>query len=345
MFRKLFSLLVLVVLFSSPMAFSQGCEEPEGDGESGAKVFGFIQPQYEIHLTDPGTNSFKFKRARLGLTGAIPYDFSYYVVLEMSPYVSPTGNPYLLDAFVTYKRFKWAKVSVGSFKMPFGQEVNTSCSGLHTVNRSLASDYFVLPQRDMGVMILGGDKESMVNYSLAIMNGTGIGGVTLDNNTNKDFAGRVTVKPIEFVRIGASFRYGFPNREVSDVTENRMSYAAEMQFNYGNILVQAEYIYDEGDYAAGAGGCGATETIIFGDKRNGLYAMGMYMTPWNLQPIVKYEFMNTDLTDDAANTQYSYITAGANYFFNEATRLQLNYRYNVNVANKDEILVQVQIKF
>ena len=209
----------------------------------------------------------------------------------------------------------------------------------------MASDYFVLPQRDMGVMILGGDNESFVTYSLAFLNGTGIGGKILDNNTSKDIAGRVLIKPIEFIRIGASFRYGVPNREVLGVTEDRLSYAAEMQFNYGNILFQTEYMYDEGDYVSGGGGCGATETIVFGDKRNGFYAMGMYMTPWNVQPVVKYEFINTDLTDDAANAQYSFLTVGANYFFNEATRLQVNYRYRVEVANHDEILVQVQIKF
>ena len=65
-----------------------------------------------------------------------------------------------------------------------------------------------------------------------------------------------------------------------------------------------------------------------------------------LQPIVKFENYdpNTDLNDDAQNI----ITFGANYFFNDWTRLQLNYLYKAEEGNEvsnDEILMQLQVKF
>ena len=345
MIKKTFFILTAIIL-SGINVFAQGCEDPSGDDSEVVKVFGFIQPQYEYHFTSVPENTFKFKRARIGVTGNIPYDFSYYIVMENSAFVSGTGNPYLLDAFITYKRFEWAKISMGSFKMPFGQEVNTACSGLHTIERSFISDYFVAPQRDMGLMILGGSKESLINYAIALTNGKGLG--IKDNNVKKDFSGRLTVQPLEFLRFGGSFRYGFPNPEILGETKDRLSYAAEIQLNYGNLVAQAEYMYDEGDYVRGGAGCGATEVIEFGDKRNGLYGMILYMTPWNLQPVIKYEMMNTDLTDESANIQYNVITAGINYFFNPNTRLQFNYRYRAeNGAEKknDEILMQMQIKF
>lgn len=337
--KYLFSIVLVFAIFSSESLFAQGCEEPSGDNDA-VKLFGFFQPQYEYHATSAeATNTFKFKRARIGVTGNIPYDFSYYMVLENSAFVSKTGNPYLLDAFITYKRFKWAKVSVGSFKQPFGMEVNTSCSGLYTIERAAVSDQIVAPQRDMGIMILGGDNESLIKYSVAIMNGMGLG--VVDNNTKKDFIGRLTLKPLPFLRFGGSYRYGFPLND----TDSRMSYAGEVQLEYYNFLVQGEYIYDEGAYNTAAGGGCGSDPLILGDTRSGYYVQAMYMTPWMLQPVVKWESFDRDL--GTADNTFNTFTAGFSYFFNDWTRLQVNYRYTLHDEDADpmELKVQLQVKF
>ena len=269
--KNLFKLLLTFLFVSATqLLMAQGCEEPEGD-DDGAKLFGFFQPQYDYRLTDPGENTFKFKRARIGITGNIPYDFSYYIVMENSKFVSGTGSPYLLDAFISYKRFEWAKISVGSFKQPFGQEVNTSCSGLHTIFRASVSDQLVAPQRDMGLMILGGSNKTIMKYQFAIMNGRGL--LNEDNNSKKDFIGRVTFKPLEFLRFGGSFRYGWPVNN----DDTRQSYAAEIQVKKGDLLFQAEYIADEGDYYPAAGGGCGTDPVALGENRNGAYAMLLYI--------------------------------------------------------------------
>ncbi|HHE38379.1 MAG TPA: hypothetical protein ENL20_07375 [Candidatus Cloacimonetes bacterium] len=70
------------------------------------------------------------------------------------------------------------------------------------------------------------------------------------------------------------------------------------------------------------------------------------MTPWNLQPVVKYESYDPDL--DTENDKQSIITFGMNYFFNDWTRLQLNYLYKAEETfeiSNDEILMQLQVKF
>ena len=87
-------------------------------------------------------------------------------------------------------------------------------------------------------------------------------------------------------------------------------------------------------------------------NRSGYWAQAMYMTPWNIQPIIKYE--NYDPNTDGYDTikdPYDYatiITFGVNYFFNDWTRLQFNYLYKAEegdeIAN-DEILLQLQVKF
>ena len=72
----------------------------------------------------------------------------------------------------------------------------------------------------------------------------------------------------------------------------------------------------------------------------------MYMTDWNIQPVVKYENFDPDTeTDDDA---FNITTFGVNYFFNDWTRLQLNYLYKAEEGNEisnDEILMQLQVKF
>ena len=172
------------------------------------------------------------------------------------------------------------------------------------------------------------------------MNGRGL--LFEDNNAKKDIIGRLTFKPLEFLRIGGSYRYGYPvNNE-----DRRLSFAGELQLEYNNILFQAEYIYDEGDYyAAAGGGCGA-EPVPLGNKRDGAYAQLLYMTPWNLQPVVKFEMFDYD--KDLENTEENIITAGVNYWFNDWTRIQVNYRYRAEIGNEvknDDILVQLQVKF
>jgi len=341
--KILYTLIAFAFLLAPQLLKAQGCED-SGDSDEGddgkPKVWGFIQPQYEYHMTDPATNTFKFKRARIGVIGNIPYDFSYYVIIENSAFVSASGYPYLLDAFVTYKRFKWAKFSLGSYKQPFGQEVNTACHKLHTIERAMVSDQLVAPQRDMGFMMLGGDNETFLKYSVAVMNGRGLS--IKDNNAKKDIISRVVFKPLDFLSIGGSFRYGFPNTN----TDDRITYAGEMAVEAGNFLLQAEYIYDEGDYNRAAGGGCGSDPLTLGEKRSGAYVMAMYMTNFMLQPVVKWEYFDTDQTIDN-NNMYIY-TLGVNYFFNDWTRLQLNYQYKAEKGAEipnDAILVQVQVKF
>ncbi|MCF7918398.1 MAG: OprO/OprP family phosphate-selective porin [Candidatus Cloacimonetes bacterium] len=83
----------------------------------------------------------------------------------------------------------------------------------------------------------------------------------------------------------------------------------------------------------------------------GFWAQLMYMTPWNLQPIVKYEQYDPDTDKESSSSVlalHKTTTFGINYYFNDWTRLQLNYLYKAEEdweeAN-DEILMQLQVKF
>ena len=348
---KIYILFALVFLFQVNNAFSQGCEGDEPTNDSinapNVKIFGYIQPQYDYNFTDGNENTFRFKRARIGATGKIYDDFSYYFMLETSPFIGGSGDAYLMDAFVSYTKYTWAKISVGSFKQPFSLEVATPCHSLTTVDRSIVADQLVAPQRDFGLMVLGGNKYTKFNYWVALMNGKGIGGSNpKDDNTKKDIVGRATYKVTDYLTVGGSLRYGYPIP--NNIDDSRTTYGAEFVVELDELKVQGEYIYDEGAYFLGSGGgCGA-DPIALGEKRDGAYIMGSYNVNEKFQPVFKYEFFdpNLDLKDDG--TYQERMTIGANYFFNDKVRFQLNYQANIQtVVNVDDdaLVAQMQIKF
>ena len=76
MLKYAFTLVLCALMCVPYYANAQGCEASAGDDEA-LKVFGFLQSEYDYQFTDKGESSFGFRRARLGVTGNIPYDFSY----------------------------------------------------------------------------------------------------------------------------------------------------------------------------------------------------------------------------------------------------------------------------
>ncbi len=324
----------------------QGCAPPSSN--DGITLWGFIQPQWETKFLNTGTqNSFTFNRARIGVTGFIPYDIMYYAVVETSAF-NKGVNPFLLDAFISYQRFPFAILSLGQFKSPFTLEMATACNGLNSIYRTDAVVNLVSPDRDMGIMLSGSVKENMLSYSLALTNGTGRG--LADNNNGKTFHSRVVLAPFSFVKLGGGIQYGTHPSVVEDSSEEdvRLRWAADVQLKYSNFDLIGEYIFgsDKGSYVVG-GGCGGTPNIIEGDlKRSGYYVTAMYRTPWNLQPLVRYQNWNTDL--DTKNRAEHTMVFGFNYWLNDWTRIQLNYLYKAEErleVKNDELLIQVQVTF
>jgi hypothetical protein len=347
-----------VLFTTSIVAYSQGCASGGGDLIG---VTGFIQPQYNFNLngTDANGNSlntsnFTFNRARIGVVGSIPYDIDYYVMLEFSSFKTPAKTPHLLDAYVSYTRFgKWAKITMGQFKSNFSLEQNTACSGLYTVNRSEVVNQLAGPQRDLGLLISGGHDSLKIQYSLGLFNGTGMN--VEDDNRNKNIVGRLTVNPIENLKVGGSFKLGKINpTDPAQKLNEIYRFAGELQYRYKDLLIQGEYIYGSDKLHSASkipvfGGCGGIigydtkQTGTYG--KSGFWAMASYMTPWKLEPVVKFDTWNAD--HSVAGKRTNYMTFGVNYFVNDYSRVQINY---VNVAESsavmnDMIMVQLQASF
>lgn len=343
-FKKTLSRIILllsVAMFSMNIAQAQGCMD--AGSEEGVSIKGYIQPQWEYYQTSDGkdANSFTFNRARIAAVGNVPYDVSYFIMVDFSRFKK---DNFLLDAFVSYTRYDWAKISLGQFKSPLSLEQNTPCQSLHTVYRSKVVDELAAPQRDMGAMVFGSIFDSKLNYYLAIMNDYNRG--FEDENIAKSVKGRITFAPADFLQIGGSFAYGKTGAEEDN---EKTRFGGEIQVKTGNFLFQSEYLWadDTGDYTTG-GGCDGTpiEFHTGGVTRSGFYAHAMYMTSWNLQPVVKYEMYDSDMS--ISDNSESIMTLGLNYFLNEWTRIQANYRYKSEQGNEipnDQFVLQVQVKF
>ena len=136
-------LLMTVDAFGANWTQLQGTE-PQG-AEKLAKVWGFVQVQYQDDKSDPNPaggyippkliapdwdsqSAFNVNRARIGVRGvAMPLDqkINYFLLLEMGNNgITEPGNSFakMTDASVTFNHFKGARIRAGLFKYPGAEE-------------------------------------------------------------------------------------------------------------------------------------------------------------------------------------------------------------------------------
>jgi len=364
--KKIYFAALFILAVGLPNAFSQGCMDTPSS-TTGPQIIGYVQAENitkflgaDASGNDLTENSFAFRRARVGVTGTIPYNFSYYVMTELSPTFK---GPYILDAFFSWKAAKsYLKISVGQFKSPFGLELSTPCQSLYTVDRSLIVNELASPFRDQGLMfsgssdsiqIFGIEKPNILSYSLALTNGTGLN--TMDNNKSKDIIGRIVFAPCDFFQIGGSYHYGKEKNPDPTITKADVlsRWGADLQLKKSlgrfGLLSQTEYIFgkDEGSKLIG-GGCGSTPEVVQGSfKRNGFYSQMMLQTPWKIEPVVKFETYdpNKDLSDsDHKEFRRSSWIFGFSYYVNDWTRIQMNYMYNLEASSATDYSQYNEIK-
>lgn len=160
--------------------------------------------------------AFRLRYARLAIKSDLAKDVSTTIAIALDDSKNPFFNLEL-----TWKPHDAANVTVGQFRMPFGELVTNGVTNLVMIDRP---DYMgALTKkryRDIGVMLHTGKQglyNGLVNYWFAVLNGNGIGAVgsgkTSDEGSYRDllYVGRVMLNPGKAfvgkafdVRIGAS---------------------------------------------------------------------------------------------------------------------------------------------
>jgi phosphate-selective porin OprO/OprP len=149
---------------------------------------------------DQVIDTFVFRRLRPYLRGRFARRFEFYFNPDFAG-----GDLVVQDAYVDTVFAPAFRVRAGKGKTPFGMERLQSASNLLFIGRALSSA--LVPNRDIGIQVLGDISGGVVSYLAGVMNGVPDGGSgDIDNNDGKDVSGRLVVRP--FIRHAASRLHG-----------------------------------------------------------------------------------------------------------------------------------------
>ena len=279
---------------------------------------GYLQAGFEFNEANDPTTSFYLKRARLSLTGNFLED-----KMDFRLQVDMAGSPKICDLYYRYKPLNELNVQLGQFKLPFAME-NELCgpttfefieySYLTMFLTRNAKDYDGIAGatgRDIGAQLYGGFIEregyNIINYNVGIYNGAGIN--VKDNNSSKDFVGRVIVKPIKDLSLSASYMYAETNfNNVTYMKSPRWSVGA--WYNSRHWVARSEF----------------AQANFGGNLTNTLYVLAGYHfeKPWSVAG--RYEFIR----DEANTLNQERITIAGIYKPYKFLRLQLDGSYVMN---------------
>lgn len=134
-------------------------------------------------------DNFSLRRVRPFLRGRIARRFEFYFNPD-----SAGGTLVVQDAYVDTVFAPAFRVRAGKGKTPFGFERLHSASNLLFMERAFPTA--LVPNRDIGVQVLGELSGGVVGYLAGVMNGVTDGGsADVDTNDGKDVSGRVIVRP------------------------------------------------------------------------------------------------------------------------------------------------------
>ena len=316
------------------------------------KVSGFVQGLYQVDIKDKDNidNSFRMRRVRMSISGDLNKVISYKIQGDFS------STPTLVDAFVKAKFCDAFAVQFGQFKLPFSIESPINPVDLEAVDYGDVINKLVGYSdvcgvgglgRDLGLMFtgkfmkIGKDEHYMFDYSVGVFNGTGpykYGSNSKDDNREKEFVGRLNIKPIKSVT--ASFSYYTGHYGPEALKRNRIGFGAE--FNNNKVVARTEFI----------SGKTGTSTEIFdengdviGSEIGSYESVGMYSVagywfdftchenPMRLLPFVRYDYFAKDA--EAKVGQYGIFTFGANFLPYKFLSLKVNYQLRQDTVYKE----------
>ncbi len=313
------------------------------------KVSGYIQAGYDYLWNEDGTttSTFHLRRARISLQGDIykgakGAKASYRLQIDLCKELP------IMDLWVKYQPVNQFGVQFGQFKVPISIEnTDYNATKLEFINyantvqrlvRMSSSDLQGINSsgRDIGALLYGGfikkDDYSIINYEVGVFNGSGIN--TKDKNKSKDIAARLTIQPLQKLKIAAYYMGGetdassliekYPTMVVDNSGVNTKylgynRYGGGFDFNNKHIFARSEYI---------GGKTGAM-------RSEGVYAQVGYKFLNKCSVGVRFDYFDENKADDGNQMNYS---VAASYHPWKYLRLQAEYTrqtYNHIVGSKN----------
>jgi len=290
------------------------------------RLSGFAQTRFTS--TAGAKNSLEIRRARLALGGNLAEKISYRMQVDF------VRSPVLLDARVDFTHLPYARLSVGQFKVPFGQENLTASQNLLTVERSALTNALVPGRdtgnngRDIGLQFEGTFHSShgrpVLTYSLGMFNGAGIN--RKDDNHRKDAAVRLVTHVTEGFWIGGDYFNGAIG--VAQADKERAAF--EFAFVRSKYSLRGEYVW------------GRDATV----HKRGSYTQFAYRFRPHWEGLFRFEEVNPSKL--AARDEVHNYLMGFNWYFHENVKLQTNYIFGDEAARRaanHTFLTQLQFQF
>jgi hypothetical protein len=368
-----------------PQFFSQDAHVPEGSGQNQ-----FLMRRAEIitwgKLMDQIPRwHILFDFASLGTLNSNTKVCTNAACTTTANVISSADNQLLREAYIDIRPvLAWAPyldtIRIGQYRIPFGIENDTSSGLIDFISRgyfssgaggggSVSTGIDFLQERDIYIDVKSKPHE-FIELDAVVMNGNFIDYTKIDNNSEKDFLGRIRIKPrkdfyVSFSGItGASENINTALNGRGKGKYDRLGY----DFRYTpdwlpGLHLQGEWI--TGHDAPNQANVGATSftTNGIGVMRRTWYVYAKYRfdnlgVEWlkGWEPLVRYEEFDPSTT--AGNDMFTRTTVGVNYYFAEAlpkvqTKLQLNYEFRHHqgvdatndAAGKNAILLQFQVRW
>ena len=179
--------------------FEDGFFIQSADGRSRITLSTLMHVDGRFVPDDPSasSNTFSMRRVRVGFTAR----FANIFEVRFNPELG-NGTALIQDMYLDVKLSTAARIRVGKYKVPLGYEMLITAPRIVMPERALASN--LVPNRDVGVQVMGDLAGGRVSYAGGVFNGSPDGGSALDGDTNsaKDLIGSVEVRPFRRAATG-----------------------------------------------------------------------------------------------------------------------------------------------
>ena len=270
---------------------------------------------------------FRVRRARLGFSGRLVKDFSYYIAVDLKDAAGISGDSgdpgnEILDARILWDRFSWLNISAGVDRVPFSTFSLQSSARLVLIERPL-STLELAPDRRVGLSLLG--SVGPLHYALGVYNGSE--GVTTGNQLSGiALAARVGISifdhPARFVpdkmQVSLNAAFMYDNQAATDV----LRAAGSLEVSGFRTKLTGEFIWlrsTPDEQPMGTPDAGEVS------KWSATGELSVFIWRDMLQLAARYEYFRANDTLPTFGKQQLY-GGGLNvYFYEHRLKLQIDY--------------------